>query len=149
MKPELQVRRLLHGMGYRYRLHRKDLPGHPDIVFPRAKKAIFVHGCFWHQHSSSRCKITRVPKSRTEYWLPKLARNRLRDKQHMRTLRKLGWKVLVVWECQVKDDGLALPRRLVRFLDGDSGGGPARTAGSGKRKANLQARTTIKVSYLN
>lgn len=115
MAPELHVRRLLHQMGYRYRLHRKTLPGKPDIIFPQRKKAIFVHGCFWHQHSDRACKITRVPKSRLDYWAPKLARNKQRDRNNIRQLGKLGWKVLVLWECEVQNrDGLS--SALVSFL---------------------------------
>lgn len=115
MSPELQVRSLLHGMGYRYRLHRKSLPGHPDIIFPKLKKAIFVHGCFWHQHSDTACKITRLPKSRLEYWIPKLTRNQQRDEACLALLRQLGWKVLVVWECRVRDQA-RLRSDLVMFL---------------------------------
>ena len=115
MTPELHVRRLLHHLGYRYRLHRKSLPGQPDIIFPKLKKAIFVHGCFWHQHSDPACKITRLPKSRLDYWTPKLARNKQRDEESIALLVKLGWKVLVVWECDVEDKG-RLPAELVTFL---------------------------------
>ena len=109
--PELVVRRLLHSLGYRFRLHRADIPGKPDIVFPSKKRVIFVHGCFWHQHS---CKLGRVPKGNQSYWIPKLSRNVLRDKEVRRRLRALGWRVLAVWECQVKKSGLA--GRLKRFL---------------------------------
>jgi len=115
MKPELFVRKMLHRNGYRYRLHRYDLPGRPDIVFPAQKKIIFVHGCFWHQHSLKTCKIVRRPKSNTEYWFPKLLRNRSRDAQHLQALKKLGWKVLVVWECQLKED-VRIQARLLKFL---------------------------------
>jgi DNA mismatch endonuclease (patch repair protein) len=115
MKPELQVRRLLHRLGYRYRLHRRDLPGHPDIIFPRLRKAIFVHGCFWHQHEEPACRITRVPKSRLEYWAPKLNRNKARDAANMKLLTGMGWTVLVVWECEVLKEQ-ELPQKLVAFL---------------------------------
>jgi DNA mismatch endonuclease, patch repair protein len=115
MSPELQVRRLLHRLGYRYRLHHKNLPGHPDIVFPKLKKAIFVHGCFWHQHSDATCKITRRPKSRLEYWVPKLERNKQRDSENMALLLQHGWNVLVVWECHVSDQR-HLTSQLVDFL---------------------------------
>ena len=104
MTPELRVRRILHRMGYRYRLHRKNLPGHPDIIFPKIKKAIFVHGCFWHQHSDSACRITRMPKSRLDYWAPKLERNKQRDLEALSLMQEIGWQVLVVWECQVSDE---------------------------------------------
>ena len=116
MNPELQVRRLLHRMGYRYRLHRKSLPGHPDIVFPKLEKAIFVHGCFWHQHSNPACKITRLPKSRLEYWIPKLDRNKQRDAESLALLQQLGWTVLTVWECQVTDQA-RLKSELITFLN--------------------------------
>ena len=116
MNPELQVRRFLHRMGYRYRLHRKTLPGHPDIVFPKLEKAIFVHGCFWHQHSNPACKITRLPKSRLEYWIPKLDRNKQRDAESLALLQQLGWTVLTVWECQVTDQA-RLKSELITFLN--------------------------------
>ena len=103
MKPEMAVRRLVHGMGYRYRLHRKDLPGKPDLVFPGRRKVIFVHGCFWHQHPDTSCKITRLPKSNLDYWLGKLQRNKERDREHQEKLRELGWDVMTVWECEVKN----------------------------------------------
>ncbi|MFP6871615.1 MAG: DNA mismatch endonuclease Vsr [Nitrospinota bacterium] len=103
MKPEMIVRSITHRMGFRYRLHRSDLPGKPDLVFPDRRKAIFVHGCFWHQHTAKTCKITRIPKSNLEYWIPKLERNNARDKKNRSALRKLGWDVLIVWECQLKN----------------------------------------------
>ena len=121
MKPELVVRKLTHGMGYRYRLHRSDLPGKPDIVFLGRKKAIFVHGCFWHQHPAPSCKIVRVPKSNQDYWLPKLKRNVEKDIAVQRQLQQSGWNVLVVWECQTKDLQ-TLCERISRFL------GPTRLA---------------------
>lgn len=110
--PELLVRRILHGMGYRFRLHRSDLPGKPDIVLPRFKIAIFVHGCFWHGH---RCKKGRAPKSRQEYWLPKLAANCARDKRQLKAIRALGWSALTVWQCETKDP-VALARSLKSSL---------------------------------
>lgn len=112
-KPEMVVRRAVFGMGYRYRLHVKGLPGRPDIVLPRHRKIIFVHGCFWHRHAN--CRKARLPKSKLDYWLPKLEANRRRDKRHESHLRKMGWDVLVVWECQV-DRLDALARRLRDFL---------------------------------
>jgi DNA mismatch endonuclease (patch repair protein) len=111
---ELIVRRAAHSMGYRYRLHRKDLPGKPDLVFPGRRKVIFVHGCFWHQHDCPRG--ARSPKENQEYWLPKLRRNRERDVAHQARLRKLGWDVLVLWECEVKDRD-ALTTRIRVFLE--------------------------------
>lgn len=113
-KPELLVRRLVHGMGYRYRLHRRDLPGTPDLVFPSRKKVIFVNGCFWHRHNG--CALARLPKSRGEFWLPKLNANVERDVRNVRELRRLGWHVLTIWECQLGDIA-KLPNRIRRFLD--------------------------------
>jgi DNA mismatch endonuclease (patch repair protein) len=113
-KPELLVRRLVHGMGYRYRLHRRDLPGTPDLVFPGRSKVIFIHGCFWHRHA--RCARARLPKSRGDFWLPKLTANAERDKRNVRALRRLGWSVLTIWECQLGDTA-KLASRLRRFLD--------------------------------
>jgi len=100
-KPEMLVRSLVHRMGFRYRLHDRALPGSPDMVFPRLGKIIFVHGCFWHRHKE-RCEFTRWPKSRLDFWKPKLDQNHKRDKIVTRELRKLGWRVLIVWECQLK-----------------------------------------------
>lgn len=117
--PEMVVRRLVHGMGYRYRLHRRDLPGMPDIVFPRRKKAIFVHGCFWHRHPDPGCKLARLPKSRLEFWAPKLEGNRRRDERNQAALRELGWGVLVVWECHIGYTEHI--RNLARaFIEGES-----------------------------
>ena len=114
-KPEMVVRRLTHGMGYRYRLYRKDLPGKPDLVFPARRKIIFVHGCFWHQHSCARGN--RRPKTRREYWLEKLKRNRRRDRANLASLREHGWDVMVIWECQTGVGGHAdLARKIERFL---------------------------------
>jgi DNA mismatch endonuclease, patch repair protein len=115
--PELVVRRLIHRMGYRYSVHRSDLPGKPDIVLPARGKAIFVHGCFWHRHEASSCRLARLPKSRLDFWLPKLEANRLRDKKKQRALRAAGWKFLVVWECQLGDKE-HLENKLRRFLRG-------------------------------
>lgn len=114
-KAELRVRQLIHSMGYRFRLHLKDLPGCPDMVFPRYKSVIFVHGCFWHRHGD--CPLTRLPKSRLEFWVPKLESNRLRDGRNESKLRDMGWRVLIVWECQLKDM-IALSTRISQFLDG-------------------------------
>lgn len=99
--PELVVRRLLHAMGYRYRLHCRDLPGRPDLCFPSRRKVIFVHGCFWHRHDENLCNLTRLPKSRLDFWRPKLEANRLRDTDRQAALRDLGWSILVVWECEL------------------------------------------------
>jgi DNA mismatch endonuclease, patch repair protein len=111
--PELAVRRLLHSMGYRFRLHRRDLPGTPDIVLPRYEKAIFVHGCFWHGHAG--CRFGRLPKSRLGYWAPKIAANRARDIRKATALRRVGWSVSTVWACETKDLS-KLAGRLQRFI---------------------------------
>lgn len=111
--PELVVRRLAHRLGYRFRLHRKDLPGRPDIVFASRKKVIFVHGCFWHSHG---CALTRVPKRNLEYWIPKLTRNRARDVTNLRELAKTGWSCLVLWECEIRAREEDLLARLRGFL---------------------------------
>ncbi|PWB88481.1 very short patch repair endonuclease [Methylosinus sporium] len=111
--PELFVRRMLHAAGYRYRLHRKELPGCPDIVFVSKKRAIFVHGCFWHGHD---CRAGRPPQSRQEYWLPKIARNRERDVAAVNSLISSGWKIHVVWECELAD-GTDVMNRLKQFID--------------------------------
>lgn len=113
-KIELAVRRLVHGMGYRYRLHVKDLPGHPDLVFRSRKKVIFVHGCFWHQHG---CNQYRMPKSRIAFWGPKLGKNLERDQKTLDMLLEKGWSVLIIWECEMKD-AKALRDRIRNFLEG-------------------------------
>jgi len=113
--PELAVRHVAHRLGYRYRLHRRDLPGTPDMVFPSLKKIVLVHGCFWHQHDCPMGK--KQPAKRREYWIPKLARNQQRDVRNEAALRDLGFDVLVVWECEIRD-GYALERRLASFLEG-------------------------------
>jgi len=101
--PEIRVRKLIYGMGYRYRLHWDKLPCKPDIIFPGRKKVIFVHGCFWHQHSDINCNYVHKPKSRLNYWLPKLEKNKQRDIKNQNEIEKYGWKYLVVWECQISD----------------------------------------------
>ena len=98
-KPEIAVRKLLHSMGYRFRLHRKDLPGSPDIVLPKYKTVIFVHGCFWHRHEN--CKYASTPKTRKEFWENKFNKNIKRDKNNLKELKNLNWKVLVIWECEL------------------------------------------------
>lgn len=118
-RPEMLVRRMVHGMGYRYRLHDRKLPGCPDMVFATRRAVIFIHGCYWHQHPG--CKRARVPKSRIDYWGPKLERNRSRDLERLTALRRLGWRVLVIWECQTSGAKTStwerrLRGRLVRFL---------------------------------
>lgn len=116
--PEMAVRRLAHAMGYRYRLHRRDLPGCPDLVFPGRRKAIFVHGCFWHRHGKN-CPLTRWPKSKMDFWRPKLEANRKRDRRNLKELAALGWRILVVWECELHDrEKLAMT--IKGFLDDDT-----------------------------
>lgn len=105
--PEMVVRRLVHGMGFRYRLHVSTLPGKPDLVFPRHMKIIEVRGCFWHQHPG--CIDSHIPKSRIAYWKPKLSRNKERDVENRSRLRGMGWRILVLWECETKH-----PRKIYR-----------------------------------
>lgn len=120
-KPEMQVRSLLFKAGYRFRLHRKDLPGTPDIVMPGRKVAIFVHGCFWHRHRD--CSLARLPKSNAEFWKTKLSGNERRDQIKYSQLANLGWRVLVIWECVIRRqrdiDGLVAA--ITRWIDS---GGP-------------------------
>jgi DNA mismatch endonuclease, patch repair protein len=112
-KPELVVRKLAHRLGYRFRLHRSDLPGTPDLIFPRMRKAIFVHGCFWHRHN---CALAgKVPSKRQEYWLPKLRRNTERDADVQRELVALGWEVPTIWECETREER-DMATRLKGFL---------------------------------
>ncbi len=112
MRPELAVRSMVHRLGYRYRLHKKDLPGKPDLVFASRRKVIFVHGCFWHSHD---CKISHVPKSNTSYWGPKLARNQQRDAAAQVALIEQGWRYLIVWECEL-DDAASAMKKVIGFL---------------------------------
>ena len=111
-KPELFVRRALHGQGYRFRLHGRGLPGKPDIVFKKRKRAVFVHGCFWHRHG---CKRTTHPKSRQDYWQDKFAKNVARDRRNSALLADDGWDVFVAWECEIDSDETLL-QRLMEFL---------------------------------
>lgn len=111
-KPELAVRSLVHKLGYRFRLHRADLPGKPDLVFPARFKVIFVHGCFWHSHG---CKSGLIPNSNRDFWLPKLSRNRSRDGRNLEALKQQGWKALVIWQCELRDPR-ALRLKVKRFL---------------------------------
>lgn len=100
-KPEMLVRSLLHKQGYRFRLHQHNLPGKPDICLPKYKTVIFVHGCFWHAHEN--CKRSNIPKSNTDYWIPKIMRNVERDLMHRKSLKNMEWKVIVIWECELKN----------------------------------------------
>ncbi len=117
MKPELAVRKLAHRLGFRFRLHRKDLAGKPDLLFPKYRAVIFVHGCFWHQHSAPGCLDGRPPKSNLAYWGPKLARNSERDAKCRASLEAEGWRVLVTWECETRDRAM-LAEKLEAFLRG-------------------------------
>lgn len=121
---ELAVRRMLFAAGFRFRLHRKELPGSPDIVLPSRRAAVFVHGCFWHGHD---CSKGHLPKSKLEYWKPKIARNRERDAEHIRALRRLEWRCLVVWECELKSPQ-RLAEKLNRFLATESAASKRRTS---------------------
>ncbi|WP_082745538.1 very short patch repair endonuclease [Erythrobacter sp. CCH5-A1] len=114
-KPELVVRRLLHSRGYRFRLHRKDLPGKPDIVLAKWNTVIFVHGCFWHGHTN--CSLFRLPKSRTEFWEAKIATNQARDKEVKGKLSDLGWKTIEIWECSSKGKGALPAEQMCREID--------------------------------
>lgn len=111
--PELVVRRLVHALGFRFRLHVATLPGKPDLVFAGSKKIIEVRGCFWHQHRG--CIDSHIPKTRVEYWQPKLAKNKYRDEKNRRKLKRLGWRLLNIWECEVSDIP-NLSRRVIQFL---------------------------------
>jgi len=115
-KPEMVVRKIVHAMGFRFRLHRKDLPGSPDLVFPCLRRVIFVHGCFWHQHPG--CKFAYMPKTNTQFWLAKLKGNTRRDALALTTLGALDWEVLIVWECEISDQP-ALTLKLNSFLTQD------------------------------
>jgi len=113
--PEMLVRQIVRGLGYHYRLHRRDLPGCPDLTFGKLRKIIFVHGCFWHRHDDSACKLARLPKSKLDFWLPKLEANRARDLKNQERIKAMGWKFLVVWECQL-GDRVKLEKRIRSFL---------------------------------
>lgn len=126
-KPELVVRRLVHRLGYRFRLHRRDLPGKPDLVFPGRQRVIFVHGCFWHAHHP--CKVSNRPKSNSEFWDAKFEYNRTRDLRNVNVLIDKGWNVLTVWECEVPDSA-SLASRLKRFL------GPVAMPVKSRRRGN-------------
>jgi len=119
-RPELIVRKLVFAAGYRYRLHVRTLPGSPDLVFPGRKKVIFVHGCFWHRHDN--CNLARMPKSRVEFWSDKLSGNKARDARNYDALRQAGWRVHVVWECELRD--LATLEEALRAFLGAAGGVP-------------------------
>lgn len=119
-KPEMAVRRALHAAGLRFRLHRRDLPGAPDVVMPGRKIAIFVHGCFWHHHAG--CRYAKMPATRPEFWKDKLGKNAERDRRNIDQLLSMGWRVLVVWECAIRDKAVlaGLPESLVDWTEGDA-----------------------------
>ena len=117
--PELAVRRIAHRMGLRFRLHRKGLPGRPDLVFPKHRLAVFVHGCFWHRHEG--CPFSHIPKTRTAYWAEKFERNVARDKRNREALQCLGWRVVVIWECEVGDETAVGQRLAAATGRGESG----------------------------
>ncbi len=118
---EMRLRSLIHGMGFRYRLHVKTLPGTPDLVFPSRKAVIFMHGCFWHRHQD--CRLARMPKSRVAFWREKLEANKRRDEENVKRLNELGWRVLVIWECQMKEKDLNEVSNVVRRFLADGTGG--------------------------
>ena len=113
---ELRVRSLVHRMGYRFRLHGAKLPGKPDLVFAGRRKVIFVHGCFWHRHPDPNCRLARLPKSRQDFWVPKLEGNRARDERNAVALHRLGWGVLSIWECQMRDEAF-LRNKIRTFFE--------------------------------
>ena len=112
---ELRVRSIAHAMGYRFRLHGAKLPGKPDLVFASRRKAIFVHGCFWHRHPDPNCRLARLPKSRQDFWVPKLEGNRMRDLRNEEALERLGWTVLTIWECELRDE-TSIRNKIGTFL---------------------------------
>ena len=118
-RPEIAVRSLLHRAGYRFRIHVASLPGKPDIVLPRHRTIVFVHGCFWHRHKG--CKVASTPKSHRKFWAEKFTRNIANDKKHNRQLRKLGWQVVTVWECQLRRPEMVL-RRIEKALEAGRAG---------------------------
>ncbi len=136
-KPEMFVRRLTHAMGYRFRLHRADLPGTPDLVFPAKRKVIFVHGCFWHQHGCKRA--SRIPKSNQSFWGPKLERNRARDAEYLKTLRADGWDCLVLWQCELAKP-IRIELRISKFLERKT---PAARSGSHVKAGKTGRRAGI------
>jgi len=132
--PELAVRRILHAMGLRFRLHRKDLPGRPDIVLPRHRTVVFVHGCFWHRHEG--CRYTTTPKTRLEFWQAKFDANVARDHRNRIALEEMGWRGLVVWECELRDAEALRDRLKAAFAP--TGGRP-RSGTAGPRRQSRAA----------
>jgi DNA mismatch endonuclease, patch repair protein len=129
--PEMAVRRVVHAMGFRYALHKRNLPGRPDIVLPARQKIIFVHGCFWHGHD---CKKGRPPKSRKEYWLPKIERNRARDLEAIRRLSVDGWSILTIWQCETRNP-VDLKAKLAKFL------------GAAPKKRSTRVRKSVRLAH--
>jgi DNA mismatch endonuclease (patch repair protein) len=123
--PEILVRSMLHRLGYRFRLHRRDLPGTPDLVFPALQCAVLIHGCFWHGHD---CPRGSLPSTNVAFWQTKIVKNKERDVRAKQGLKKSGWRVLAVWECEMKNKD-RLQKRLVRFLDREAGGGKIQCKG--------------------
>lgn len=119
-KPEMLVRRIVHRMGFRYRLHDRKLPGSPDLVFKSRRKAIFVHGCFWHRHPDPDCRLARMPKSQLDFWRPKLEGNRERDLRNLSELEAIGWQYFIVWECELGHREQLQNKLLVFLTEGDS-----------------------------
>jgi DNA mismatch endonuclease (patch repair protein) len=134
-KPEMRVRSALHATGLRFRLQAKKLPGRPDLVFPSRRIAVFVHGCFWHRHPDPDCKLARLPKSRLDFWLPKLEGNRARDERVRAQLEGLGWTVIEVWECQTKADPLRELAGRIKGMPKARSSGPTEPKPSKKRAA--------------
>ena len=124
MKPEMMVRSMVHRLGYRFRLHLRDLPGNPDLVLARHRAVIFVHGCFWHWHPDPACPIAGLPASNLDYWEPKFTRTRLRDRDNAARLQEEGWRVLIIWECELKDPDRVIDR-IVGFFDPQRAARPA------------------------
>jgi DNA mismatch endonuclease (patch repair protein) len=137
-KPELIVRSLLHRSGIRYSLRRKDLPGKPDIVMPKYGAVVFVHGCFWHQHPN--CSEASMPKTRTSFWRDKLGKNVARDRRNQNALRKQGWKVIVVWECQIIKNPFAVLHRILRTIRPNSSGTDSVLPDRGRLLQKAEAR---------
>lgn len=134
-KPEVRLRKALHRLGFRFRLHRKDLPGSPDIVFPSRRMIVFVNGCYWHGHG---CQWGKLPKTRLEYWLPKIAANKERDARNLHDLKVLGWATHVVWECELRDFDTTI-NRVAHFLENGHylGGEPAKGRYMGENKKGI------------
>jgi DNA mismatch endonuclease, patch repair protein len=143
-KPELYVRRVLHAAGLRYRLHDKRLPGRPDIVFPSRRIAVEVRGCLWHQHPDPDCKLARMPKSRLDFWRPKLEGNALRDRRRENELAALGWRLIVVWECQVAD--VARIQRIADEISTATAGSPQTPKNRGKPPKNSRKNSLDAIS---